>query len=935
MKEVQPSAELATLLSMPWANIFTTNFDDLVQKAFAKRSDADLYVFNHERGFDSLLPSHTPLYALHGSIAQPLTRDVQLVLTRDDLRRTSSVREAMYHRLSEDIHARQIVYIGSSLGDPDFGDLIGEIVDATPFLEQLPRGYAFMVNVPDLARGYWEQRKITLFDARMEEFVAAIERLRSGREKVQPIQIGAHAAFPRFLSDIDLTSPLAADLSAAFIFPETAEDQSNPSDFFRGAAPTWKSIRERYDAPRDKFDALLDIVLVGEADEPPVGSQRQTRFTFVDGPAGTGKTTLLKRLAWDLTSINQPVVWLRHPTLVQLDLIEELLDKAQKRVYVFVDNAADTARQLLNIISRSRTRRLQVSFILADRRNEWRAEARSLSPEPDDIIALGRMSAHEVDLLLERLERAGELGTLKSLPKDEQRRRLTERSGRHMLVALREATEGRAFDEIVVDEFENIPTETGKAAYLQICALYQFGVVTRAGLLSRATLVPIADLGERVLQPTIKVIIEHQTRSDWQPTYAARHEEIAKIVFRRRLDTSLRRAKYIQATLDLLDVGYRDDQRAFSQLVSARWLRLIVRDADLISAIYAHAKSLRPDDPFVTQQEALSLRRHDPRQAARLMREARAALPSSSALRHSDLTLQLDRARAAEGSERVKLLAAVAQAFKDLIALERNNPAPYTSLIDLYHYESRRSSGEESVAQLNEAQRVLKDAFKYCRSDRHLLEISARVEESLGKLDIAVEDFEKAVGQASGEPIVWQNYAAFLLGTGVADQAVKVLNRGLDIHPADPTLSYSLARSLEIAEPGNDAAIRSAYQAALAEPVRGHEPELDYAIYLFLNGNEEEANEHFLRLRNLDLSFVVRTKIRRWIKDDGQKRSFDGFVCTLSLRKAEVRVDDFNTPIFVVPSQLPFTAKRIGTRLSVFIGFNAYGPIAEPSQKGT
>jgi hypothetical protein len=60
------------------------------------------------------------------------------------------------------------------------------------------------------------------------------------------------------------------------------------------------------------------------------------------------------------------------------------------------------------------------------------------------------------------------------------------RAGRQLLVTLREITEGRGFDEIVLDEYHHIPSLTARNAYLYVCSLFQFGylltcLVSRGG----------------------------------------------------------------------------------------------------------------------------------------------------------------------------------------------------------------------------------------------------------------------------------------------------------------------------------------------------------------------------------------------------------------------------------------------------------------------
>jgi hypothetical protein len=96
----------------------------------------------------------------------------------------------------------------------------------------------------------------------------------------------------------------------------------------------------------------------------------------------------------------------------------------------------------------------------------------------------------------------------------------------------------------------------------------------------------------------------------------------------------------------------------------------------------------------------------------------------------------------------------------------------------------------------------------------------------------------------------------------------------LDINPAEPTINYLLAKALLRVKPINDAAVKRAFGYAVAEPVRGHLPELDFPIYLHESGQITEAEEHFRTLKALDIPYVVKATPRKWVLDEvGNRKS--------------------------------------------------------------
>ncbi len=930
---LEPATALKLLPAFRWKTIFSVNFDDLIAKAYAQTKDtraAELSVFYAAADLDFVPAGHIPLYMVHGDFRHPTDPKMGLVLTADDFVKATSHRRAFYRLLTDKLQRDEVVYAGFSLSDPDFHAVVNDVweaVDQQPNL--VPRGYALQPDYELFAQRHWDSKKITLIDATIEDFAGALMRLASGKETQQPIEIGSRPILPDFLSSISVVSDLSEDISNAFDFPQFDAGESTAAQFFRGGPVSWADIRERIDGMREVTDGILETVLIDPSEEPTRRSAKSTPFVFVDGPAGTGKTTLLRRLAWELAHTwRRPVAWIRDPSLMQFDLIEAMAKDTDGRLYLFIDNCADAGRQVIYVLNRCRRRNLAVSFIGSDRANEWSASTKATPLDPDYRITLGSITRVEAIDILAGMRRTDQLGTLKDLPEEDQLSRLLDRAGRQLLVALREATEeGRRFDEIIEDEYGKIPSETAKRAYLYVCTLYQFGIVTRAGILSRATGVALGDFAEKVLHPTDSVIVERQINVSAQPTYQARHEVIAQIVFRRALPTSRTRADQILAILNQLDPGYRDDHMAFSRLINYRWLRQLGLTPGDLSDVYNAAKRLRPDDHRVTHQQALSLRFADPGQAARLLREAEEMEPRDDLVRHSRATLMLDQARDLHGEERHRLLLQAEGEFRGLMRADPTNAAPYASLAKLYLDESiAASDNAERIRFLAMGQHTIRDAYTRCRVTQHLLEMTARLDEAVGQFDDAEEDYRQAIAQAAGDVQLASNFAAFLRRLGRETDAVAVLNSALDMHPADPLLNYSLARLLEIVEPDNEAAIRRAYECAIAEPVRGFMPQLDYAVYLFLVGDQGSAYQHFRELRSLDLSYSVRARPYRWLEKDGARQVFPARLWSRGLSSSFIEVAIFQEPVYISPTEL---AKGTSdSEFSVNVSFNLFGPRA-------
>ena len=901
LRSLTPSESLIQLASLPWIRAFSVNFDDLFETALIGLGcDVDVHI--SPSNFEKPSSHAMPLYMLHGSIKAPNDADMGLVLTQDDIVRAAQKRASFYHQLTDSLLDHEIIYIGFSLTDSDFRRVIGEVHDSVDNRQNLiPRGYAVIPDPPPFAVDFWDTKKISIVDARMEDFVEALAVLRKGKT-VQPIGVGSEPRLPRFFAAVNPASNEAEDLDWAFDFPELDHGEPNASTFFRGAPPNWAAIRERVDADRDLADDFLEDILIDPSEEPSAGNRRATVFALLSGYAGSGKTTLAKRIAWQLAhSWGRPVLWARDPTRLHLDLIEMAVAHAKQRVYVFVDNASEAGSPVVDLVLRSKRRGLPVTYVVSDRYNEWTAATRSNPVAPDVEHEMSRLSNREVANLLDKLEDAQELGVLASLPREQQERRFVKRAGRHLLVLLREVTEGRAFDDIIESELIGIPRPSARRAYVTVCTLFQFEIPIRAGVLSRTTGVAFPDFAEQILRPTSRIILDHQRSSQEEPTYSARHSVVARVVFRRALRSSSDRAAEIMTLLRHLDYGYRDDRRAFVRLISARWLNGVGIGVDDQTAIFALARELRPDSAAVVQQEGLAYRFRDPERAARLLTEAHELSPRDESIQHSQAMLLLDQARGEKDVGRqVRLFSLAEDSLRRLIRSNRDNGAAYVGLATLYLRRSQLvDSVDEKVEYLSEAEKALGQGYRNGTLTSQLFEMSGKIAEEAGHIGAALEDFERASVGAADQPALWLTFARFARRHNGPVAAVEILNRGIDLHPIDPLLNYELGLVLEQMEVLDDEAIRGAYRLAIAEPVRGHMPQLDYAIYLHRTGREREAEEHFAALRQENIPYSVKAKPRRWFADsDGDRIVFQGEVSQVRSRYIHLNIPNVDGLIY-------------------------------------
>ncbi|MCS5794632.1 hypothetical protein LNP59_27605 [Klebsiella pneumoniae subsp. pneumoniae] len=96
---------------------------------------------------------------------------------------------------------------------------------------------------------------------------------------------------------------------------------------------------------------------------------------------------------------------------------------------------------------------------------------------------------------------------------------------------LHEATEGKTFEEIIIDEYENIYPLEAKVAYLDVCSLHRFDIGVRAGLLSRIEGVNFNEFYKKLMAPLENIVNVNYDYRVGDYVYKSRHQHIANIVF--------------------------------------------------------------------------------------------------------------------------------------------------------------------------------------------------------------------------------------------------------------------------------------------------------------------------------------------------------------------------------------------------------------------
>ncbi|MCO5216698.1 MAG: hypothetical protein M9953_02915 [Thermomicrobiales bacterium] len=710
------------------------------------------------------------------------------------------------------------------------------------------------------------------------------------------------------------------------------EQEDNAGEFFMGGLANWGLVGQGIGAERDVEDSIIADSLRDVALD-----DGRVDVSLIHAEAGSGKTTLLRRVAASLSlEWDQVVLALKPFGEIDLLSVERLAGVTGRRVFVIVDDAANYSREITEVAKAANRAKSRVTLLLAERTNEWREATYDFDVLVDREYELAPLSYKEIGRILDELEKHDALGMLSGWDRADQVAAFTQRADKQLLVALKEATAGKRFDDIITDEYENIPTSEGQRAYLLVASLHRFGIYTRAGLLHRCLDIPISRLGDLVLEPTEKIIVSRTPLNGEDAYYATRHPLIAEILVDRKLVSDRRRLDFYSDIIQHLDLGYSSDADAFRRLTRTN-NRKILRDFESSSDRRDLMKQMitrSPEDPITLQHAAMmELDQNDLGAAASYLDGALRLAPQNAAILDTKGRWYI---RMAQQTSNVLLkeeyLGFAEQIFRRNIQRTPTEPYGYLHLSEVYLAWSKLEQySTEELRYVSLAHQALNEGLSSSPMSSMLLQKQAELVQTFDKdNDKARLIFQKLLEGRPGDT------ASRLLATRLElrerryKEALDILVDGLAHDGTNPTLHYEIAHLMATDGSYSFERVKGHFEAALLGSIREIKPRLSYGAYLFSQGRYSESTKVFDEISAADLG---KRRLRNTMSFEygGLSGKLTGKVISLSHASGRIDYDHGATSIF-------FSMRDVKTKVNIDVQrdsmvifelrFNDRGPIA-------
>ncbi len=843
-----------------WRTIATTNYDLFVERAYSdpKRRKQTLipFVKDSEPVEQRMSEALNPLQylKLHGCLNHRLDPEIPLVLAWESYTTYEANRTRLFDRLKDLARECPIVFIGYSLADSHIRDIINRIEPKTR-----PRWYIVDPDSEQDDVNFWNTRNVDVFPITFGEFMLSLNESIPPLARLLPTSHDA-ADFPLrkfYKSGTEESEQLRASLKKdlTLVHSSMSHAEQTAEKFYSGYDTGWGGIIQRFDARRRMTDDLLFKILL--ENEHPTGPV----LFCIRGPAGAGKTIVLKRTAFEAaTASNALVVWLQELGQLRPEIFVEIWERTQKPIYLFIDQMAIQIDKILPFIKTIKLRNVPVVIVGAERESDWTTYCGALSEIiTPQFLRMKPLTLAETEGLLDLLKRYKCLGELEEKKREEQIAAFMkpEFADKQLLVALHVLTRGIPFEKIVLDEFERVMPEQARQLYLDIASMNQFAVPVRAGTISRVSGISFSEYEEKFFTPLSDMIATDKDHYSGDRTYRTRHARVAELVFRQVCATDEAKSKQFVRLIDGLDVGYMSDGRTLEAITKGRVLTENFTAAEPARDIYSAAVSAAPTHSYIYQQWAIFESTHrggDIMRAEELAEAAATDEPKNTTFIHT--RAEVARKRALRETSVVMKDQLRRQARVFLSRIPANDRFATSSRCKLMVDEVAEMSellveGEDSAAdrafaeKLRDAQDALLKAQQDFPDDAEMSEIESWLWTNLkdkGKALSALERAWRKMPRGMGTAI---RLGKLHEAAGHPQKEFNVLTEALTRDPDNKDVHFALAMHLLKHDPDQKAQIERHLSSSYTLDDQNFEERFFLAQFLFAEGRIEASDAIF------------------------------------------------------------------------------------------
>jgi GTPase SAR1 family protein len=443
--ECTASESLKKLLKFTWKRFYTFNVDDTIRSIPIHQRVQRYNFFNglYSRREEWSSFNELSVVHLHG-IADQIENGI--IFSETEYAEAGAFNKPWYERLGEDFSEYTILFVGTSLDEPVFRQLVTKFKPSSGHT-----GNSFMVSPSTLSpivKASLKTQGIVHIQLTAEEFANELIKLYpNGLYPKDMYKLKAANTENLGASELEALRRFIRcgfqDLSKRY---KTYTEKKYRQLFYEGFGPNWPIIIREEFSKLDCYDNILQETLT---------ELEKKNCVAIIGEAGCGKTTLLY---WLLTQASEKYsenvyIYNSGSNTLTRDIIALRKFEPEKEVLIFVEDSTFYNNEIQDILSDSRFR--NIKLLLESRKSDWREKNSRKLDSYAKTIEMPRYSDKDIPSLIRTIDNYYAAPSFSKIKFEEKVARFKQ-SKKQLLIALREATKGSGFSEIIDDEVLSI-----------------------------------------------------------------------------------------------------------------------------------------------------------------------------------------------------------------------------------------------------------------------------------------------------------------------------------------------------------------------------------------------------------------------------------------------------------------------------------------------
>lgn len=458
-----------------WFKVYTLNVDDILDKIYRnekKETDLLIYPRDEYKERDQTL-NKTQIIHLNGKL--PCDPN-ELIFSNKQYTTASLTEQRLYYHFAYDYATKPVIFLGTDINEPLFEKYIESRKGREGYGENRPKSFLISPNlspvkVDNLRNSY----NIIYIKGTTEDFLDWIKQLNKELPSRETI---LKNTFPNYLdirsyAKVSKSNQVSIkEFSEAFNrVPTEYKMRNDRSGFFIGTSPRWEDIFKERDIPRDITDEIIKKI-----EDELIPNSKGIDIVGIVGTAGSGKSTILKRLGLRLSQSGKTVFLTYSDYLPKNRHIVNVLENIDEKVILVFDNVKNVIGALPSLLKSLHVLKHPPILVVASRPNVIDGITSKLEPISNFLkYHIPHLSDTEIVDLIGKLDTENYLGKLKGLSDKDRFHQFKDVAKKQILVALREATSGQKYDEIIKSEFDEIKDREAKALCVCIALNTELG----------------------------------------------------------------------------------------------------------------------------------------------------------------------------------------------------------------------------------------------------------------------------------------------------------------------------------------------------------------------------------------------------------------------------------------------------------------------------